>query len=141
MSNILSDEAKRLIDAPNFAHLTTLMEDGWPKTEPVWVGRDGDRIVICTDRKSIKSINIDRDPRVALSIIDFNNPYEQLLVRGRVVEAREDNDLKVMDQLSEKYLGTPFPRRKWPSRVAYYIEADVARYYKSPLKHTPPGRN
>ena len=88
MTITLSDDAKRLIDAPNCAHLTTLMEDGQPKAEPVWVGRDGDRIVIATDRKSIKSINIDRDPRVALSITDYANPYEQLLIRGRVVEAR-----------------------------------------------------
>jgi PPOX class probable F420-dependent enzyme len=140
MSKALSEDAKRLIDAPNIAHLTTLMEDGFPKAEPVWVGREGDRIVVCTDRKSIKGQNIDRDPRVALSITDFDNPYEQLLIRGRVVEARDDSDLKIMDGLSQKYIGAPFPRRKWPSRVAYYIEADVARYYLSPLKHTPPGR-
>jgi PPOX class probable F420-dependent enzyme len=140
MSKPLSEDAKRLIDAPNIAHLTTLMEDGWPKTEPVWIGRDGDRIVVCTDRKSIKGKNIERDPRVALSITDFDNPYEQLLIRGRMVEARDDGDLSVMDALSHKYIGAPFPRRKWPSRVAYYIEADVARYYLSPLKHTPPGR-
>ena len=140
MSKTLSDNAKRLIDAPNIAHLTTLMEDGFPKAEPVWVGREGDRIFVCTDHRSIKGQNIDRDPRVALSITDFDNPYEQLLVRGRVVEARDDGDLRIMDEISHKYIGTPFPRRKWPSRVAYYIEADVARYYLSPLKHTPPGR-
>jgi PPOX class probable F420-dependent enzyme len=138
MSKPLSDDAKRLIDAPNFAALTTLMEDGWPKTEPVWIGRDGDRIVIATDRKSIKAINIERDPRVALSITDYVNPYEQMLIRGRVVEAREDADLAMIDALSQKYLGGPFPRRKWPSRVAYFIEPIVARYYKSPLQHTPP---
>jgi len=140
MSKALSDDAKRLIDAPNIAHLTTLMEDGFPKAEPVWVGRDGDRIIVCTDHRSIKGQNIDRDPRVALSITDFDNPYEQLLIRGRVVEARDDGDLKIMDEISQKYIGTPFPRRKWPSRVAYFIEADIARYYLSPLKHTPPGR-
>jgi PPOX class probable F420-dependent enzyme len=140
MSKTLSDDAKRLIDAPNIAHLTTLMEDGFPKAEPVWIGRDGDRIIVCTDHRSIKGQNIDRDPRVALSITDFDNPYEQLLIRGRVVEARDDGDLKIMDGLSLKYIGAPFPRRKWPSRVAYYVEADVARYYLSPLKHTPPGR-
>jgi len=140
MSKSLSDDAKRLIDAPNIAHLTTLMEDGFPKAEPVWIGRDGDRIIVCTDHKSIKGKNIYRDPRVALSITDFDNPYEQLLIRGRVVEARDDGDLAIMDVLSQKYIGAPFPRRKWPSRVAYYVEADVARYYLSPLKHTPPGR-
>ena len=141
MSKPLSDEIKRLIDAPNFASLATLMEDGSPKAEPVWVGREGDRIVIATDRKSLKSINIDRDPRVALSITDYVNPYEQALIRGRVVEARDDNDLKILDAMSECYLGAPFPRRKWSTRVAYFIEPTVARYYRSPLKHTPPKPN
>ena len=138
MTISLSDDAKRLLDAPNFAALTTLMEDGWPKTEPVWIARDGDRVVIATDRKSIKSINIDRDPRVALSVTDYANPYEQLLIRGRVVEARDDNALTILDAMAQKYLGTPFPRRKWSTRVAYFVEPTVARYYKSPLKHTPP---
>ena len=138
MSKTLSDDIRRLIDAPNFATLATLMEDGWPKAEPVWVGREGDLLILATDRKSLKSINIDRDPRIALSIMDFENPYEQVLIRGRVVEAREDNDLKIMDALSQKYLGGPFPRRKWSSRVAYFVEPIVARYYKSPLRHTPP---
>jgi PPOX class probable F420-dependent enzyme len=138
MSKPLSDDIKRLIDAPNFATLATLMEDGWPKAEPVWVGRDGDLLIIATDRKSLKSINLDRDPRLALSIMDYENPYEQVLIRGRVVEARDDNDLKIMDALSQKYLGGPFPRRKWSSRVAYFVEPTLARYYKSPLRHTPP---
>ncbi len=138
MTRPLPDEIKRLIDAPNFAHLSTLMEDGWPKAEPVWVGRDGDRVIVATDRKSIKSINMDRDPRVALSITDYANPYEQALIRGRVVEARDDNDLKILDAMSEKYLGAPFPRRRWSTRVAYFIEPVLARYYKSPLRHAPP---
>jgi PPOX class probable F420-dependent enzyme len=137
----LSEDAKRLVDAPNFAALTTLMADGWPKTEPVWVGREGDRIIVCTDSKSIKAINIDRDPRVALSITDYDNPYEQLLVRGRVVEVRGDNDLVLLDALSQKYIGAPFPRRRWSSRVAYFIEPDTARYYKSPLQHAPHRRD
>jgi len=55
-----------------------------------------------------------------------------------VVEARDDNALAIMDALSQKYLGVPFPRRKWSSRVAYFIEPTLARYYKSPLQHTPP---
>jgi PPOX class probable F420-dependent enzyme len=138
MTITLSDDIKRLLDAPNFAALSTLMEDGWPKTEPIWVAREGDHVVIATDRKSIKSINIDRDPRVSLSITDFANPYEQVLIRGRVIEARDDNALTILDAMSQKYLGAPFPRRKWSTRVAYIVEPTVARYYKSPLQHTPP---
>jgi PPOX class probable F420-dependent enzyme len=129
----LSDESKALLDAPNIAHLSTLMEDGSPKTEPVWIGREGDRVFITTDRKSIKATNIDRDPRVALSVADANNPYRQLLIRGRVVETRPDDDLVGMDALSQKYLGQPMPRRRWSGRLVLVIEPHVSRYYESPL--------
>jgi PPOX class probable F420-dependent enzyme len=129
----LNDDMKRLIDAANFAHLATLQPDGSPKVEPVWIGREGDRIVVATDRKSLKSINLERDPRVAISLVSRDNPYEQLLIRGRVVESRDDNDLVGLDALSEAYLGKPFPRRKWSSRVLYLIEPSVARHYVSPL--------
>jgi PPOX class probable F420-dependent enzyme len=129
----LNDDMKRLIDAANFAHLATIQPDGSPKVEPVWIGREGDRIVVATDRKSLKSINLERDPRVAISLVSRDNPYEQLLIRGRVVESRDDNDLVGLDALSEAYLGKPFPRRKWSSRVLYLIEPSVARHYVSPL--------
>ena len=133
----LDDDVKRILDAPNFAHLSTLMEDGSPKVEPIWIDREGDHILITTDRKSIKAINIDRDPRVALSITDYANPYEQVLIRGRVIETRDDNALQVLDRVSLKYTGAPFPRRKWSTRVVYVVEPSLARYYKSPLTHTP----
>ena len=129
----LDEAAKRLLDSAPFAHLATLQPDGAPKAEPVWVGREGDRLVVATDRKTLKARNMDADARVALSIVAFENPYEQLLVRGRVVEVRADDDLRALDALSAKYLGTPFPRRKWSSRVVYIIALDVARAYTSPL--------
>ncbi len=125
------------MDAPNFASLATLMPDGSPKVEPVWVGREGDLVLIATDSRSLKGRNLDADGRVALSVTDYENPYEQVLIRGRVVETRDDNDLQVLDTLSQQYLGKPFPRRKWSSRVVYVVEASVARYYQSPLEHTP----
>lgn len=133
MARKLSDDMKRLIDGANFAHLATLQADGAPKVEPVWIGREGDRLLIATDRRSLKSGNIERDPRVAISLVARENPYEQLLIRGRVVETRDDGDLAGLDALSEAYLGKPFPRRKWPSRVLFVIEPSVARHYVSPL--------
>jgi len=137
MSKNLDDDVKRLLDAANFAHLSTVMEDGSPKVEPIWIGREGDHLLIATDRKSIKGKNLARDKRVALSITDYKNPYEQALVRGTVIADRDDNDLKILDVLALKYTGKPFPRRKWSSRVVYVVEADIARYYLSPLVHTP----
>jgi PPOX class probable F420-dependent enzyme len=135
----LSAEVKQLIDRPNFAHLATLMSDGAPQSVPVWIGREGDRLVICTGEASLKAKNTRRDPRVALSIVDFTNPYEEVQIRGRVVERRPDSDFKTMDPVSHKYTGKPFPFRSPEGRVALVIEVEKVRYTKLPFQHTPPG--
>jgi len=137
MGITLSEEIKRLIDRPNFAHMATLMSDGSPQSVPVWVGREGDRIIICTGESSLKARNTRHDARVALSIVDFDDPYEEAQLRGRVVERRPDPDLKTMDPISHKYTGKPFPFRNPEGRVALVIEIDKARYTKLPFKHTP----
>lgn len=134
----LSAEIKNLLDAPNFAHLSTLMSDGSPQSVPVWVGRDGDHLLICTGENSLKAKNTRRDPRVSLSVIDFHDPYKEAQLRGRVVERRSDSDLKVIDPISNKYTGKPFPFRNPEGRVALVIEVEKARYTKLPFEHTPP---
>ena len=138
MPTSLSAEARALIDRPNFAHLATLMADGSPHSVPVWVRREGDRLLVCTSEGSLKGRNTGRDPRVALSIVDFQNPYEEVQLRGRVVERRPDPELKIMDQISHKYVGQPFPMRSPAGRMALVIEVDKVRYTKLPFTHTPP---
>jgi PPOX class probable F420-dependent enzyme len=133
----LSEDVKRLLDGANFVHLATLMPDGSPQSVPVWAGRDGDRIVVCTGENSLKAKNTRRDPRVALSIVDFDDPYAEVQIRGRVVERRPDPDLKVMDPISRKYTGKPFPFRNPEGRVTLLIEVEKARYTKLPFEHTP----
>ena len=134
----LSAEIKQLVDRPNFAHLATLMPDGSPSSTPVWVGREGDRLLVCTSDGSLKGRNTKRDPRVSLSIVDFQDPYMEAQLRGRVVERRPDPELTVMDPISHKYIGQPFPMRGYEGRVALVIELDKARYTKLPFEHTPP---
>jgi PPOX class probable F420-dependent enzyme len=138
MATELPPEAQNLIDRPNFAHLATLMSDGSPQSVPVWVGREGAHLVICTGEGSLKAKNTRRDPRVAISIVDMENPYEEIQIRGRVIERRPDPDLKIMDPISHKYTGKPFPMRSPEGRVALVIEIDKARYTKLPFQHTPP---
>jgi len=138
MSTALSTEVKQLIDRPNFAHLATLMPDGSPQSVPVWIGREGDHIVICTAETSLKGKNTKRDPRIALSIVDFENPYEEAQIRGRVVQRRSDSDLGTLDSLSHKYTGNPFPMRDHAGAIALIIEAEKVRYLKLPFPHTPP---
>src|SRR5437016_12241642 len=107
----LSDEIRQLLDRPNFAHLATLMPDGSPQSVPVWIGREGDRIIVCTGENSVQAKNTRRDPLVALSIVDFDNPYVEAQIRGRVVERRPDPELNVMDLIYRKYVGKPFAFR------------------------------
>jgi PPOX class probable F420-dependent enzyme len=138
MASPLSNDVKALLDAPNFAHLSTLMPDGSPQNAPVWVGREGEYVVICTGEGSLKAKNTRRDPRVALSIVDFHDPYKEAQLRGRVVERRPDSTFKYMDAISHKYTGKPFPYRSPEGRVALVIEIDKARYSKLSFEHTPP---
>jgi len=138
MPTKLSENAKQLIDRPNFAHLATLMPDGSPHSTPIWVGREGDRLVICTSEASLKARNTKRDPRVALSIVDFGNPYEEVQIRGRVTERRPDPELKTIDSVSQKYTGKPFPMRDHEGSVALIVAVDKERYAKLPFQHTPP---
>ena len=138
MPTPLSAEIKQLVDRPNFAHLATLMPDGSPSSTPVWVGREGDRLLIGTSEGSLKARNTRRDPRVALSIVDFHDPYLEAQLRVRVVERQPDPELKLMDPISQKYIGKPFPMRSYEGRVALVIEVDKARYLKLPFEHTPP---
>ena len=134
----LSSDIKSLIDRPNFAHLATLMSDGSPQSVPVWVGREDDQVLICTSESSLKARNTLRDPRVALSVVDLHNPYEEVQLRGRVVERRPDRDFHHVDLISHKYTGRPFPFRSPEGRVALVIEFDKAKYCKLPFEHTPP---
>ncbi len=116
------------------------MPDGTPQNAPVWVGREGDFILVCTGEGSLKAKNTRRDPRVALSIVDFHDPYREAQLRGRLVERRPDPDLRFMAPISHKYTGKPFPFRSPEGRVALVIEVEKARYTRLPFTHTPGSR-
>ena len=137
MPAALTAEIRALLDSANFAHLSTLMPDGSPQSVPVWVGREGDRVVVCTGESSLKARNTKRDPRVSISIVDFGDPYKETQLRGRVVERRPDSNFEMMDRISHKYTGKPFPFRNPEGRVALVIEIEKARYTKLPFQHTP----
>jgi PPOX class probable F420-dependent enzyme len=134
MARPLSPDVRRLLDGANFGHLATLMPDGEPKVDPVWVGREDDLVLVTTDGRSLKARNAEHDPRVALSVTAFDDPYEQVLLRGHVLEVRPDHDLSVLDEMSRRYLGSDFPRRTWSQRVVLVIAPSVVRHYRSPLR-------
>ena len=139
MATPLSDDIKRLIDGPNFAHLATIMADGSPQSAPVWVSREGDRILVGTSEGSLKGRNTRRDPRVALSIVDFRDPYVEAQLRGRVVERRPDTSFTLKDVTARKYTGKEFPWRNPEGQVTLVIEVDRAKFAKLPFTHAPGG--
>lgn len=134
----LSDQVKFLIDRPNFGHLATVMSDGSPQIAPVWIGREGDLLLIGTGDSTLKAKNTRRDARIALSIIDQRNPYLEVQIRGKVVEYRSDESLETMDAIAYKYTGEPFPWRIREGRIVLVIRADRVRYGELPFQHTPP---
>src|SRR5437868_3490458 len=131
----LTEKITRLLDGRNFAHLATIMEDGSPHSAPVWVGREGDRVIICTDENSVKGKNTRRDPRIAISIVDTDDPYSEAQLRGRVTERRRDPDFKYIDAVSRKYVGEAWPYRE-EAPVALVIEIDKVHYSKQPFEHS-----
>jgi PPOX class probable F420-dependent enzyme len=136
--NQLSTEIRALIRGANFAHLATLMRDGAPQVDPVWMDLEGDSILVCTGEGALKAKNTRRDARVGLSVVAMNNPYQEAQIRGRVVERRGDPDFNVIDRLARKYTGKPFPFRDKPAeRVVLVIAAERARYVELPFIHTP----
>ncbi len=114
-------------------HLATVLPDGAPHSIPVWAILEGGRIAFFTQSRSRKARNLARDPRVALSIVDGENPYRNAQIRGRIVETLEgDAALEIIDRLSQHYIGVPFPMR---SGTVYWIEPETAHFTELPFEH------
>ena len=135
----LEPQVRALLSRPNFAHVSTVMADGSPNNSPVWIDVQGDRILISSEEGSLKVRNLRRDPRLAISVVDFHDPYEELQIRGRVVEIRDDSKLEFLNRISHKYIGKNYPDRALAGVIVLVIEPDKVRYAKLPFEHTPPG--
>ncbi|HZW56787.1 MAG TPA: PPOX class F420-dependent oxidoreductase [Nitrososphaerales archaeon] len=103
----LTEQAKKLIDGKNFASVATLMPNGSPQVAPVWVDRDGDIILINSAESRQRIRNLKRDPRIALTIFDQEDPYTRVSIRGRVIEMTKNGAEEHIDKLQLKYRGTP----------------------------------
>ena len=115
-----------ILDKPAFAHLSTLMADGSPQSSAVWVDTDGSTIVVNSAEGRLKDRNIRRDPRVAISVTDPENPYRSLMIRGRVARISNEGADDHIDRMDKKYMGVdayPF-RQPDEVRVLYYIEPE-----------------
>jgi PPOX class probable F420-dependent enzyme len=111
-----------LLTKPAFANLATLNADGSPQVTPVWVDFDGTHVLINTARGRVKAKNLAREPRVAVSISDPENPYRYLGVQGRVVEMTEDGGDAHIDKMAKKYLGKDSYPFRAPGEVRVIVK-------------------
>jgi PPOX class probable F420-dependent enzyme len=132
----LPADVRELLDRPNYVHLATLRRDGSPRSWVVWAGVEDERILICTDTSTWKARDMQRDPRVSLSVVDLDNPYLMAAIQGRVVEMRPDPANTFMDVLSHKYTGKPFPHHA-PNRVCFMIDVEHAGRRALSFEHRP----
>ncbi|MBI4524491.1 MAG: PPOX class F420-dependent oxidoreductase [Deltaproteobacteria bacterium] len=122
----IPESSKDLFVKKSFANLATVMPDGSPHVTPVWCDYDGAHIRINTAKGRVKDSNMRHNKKVALTLMDPENPYRYLGVRGEVVEITEEGADAHIDQLSRKYLGIDkYPYRKpGEVRVIYKIRPE-----------------
>jgi PPOX class probable F420-dependent enzyme len=128
MPDVIPQQFRDLFNKKAFASLTTLMPDGSPQTTPVWCDTDGEHVIFNSAKGRQKDRNVRRDPRVAMAIIDPDNPYRYLEIRGKVVEITEQGADAHIDKMAKKYMD----KDKYPLRQP----GEVRVLYKIRPEHT-----
>ena len=128
MSEAIPEKYRDLLGKRAFASLSTLMPDGRPQVTPVWCDYDGEYLIFNSAKGRQKDRNVRRDPRVAMAIIDPDNPYRYLEIRGLVSEITEQGADAHIDKMAKKYLGVD----KYP----YRQPGEVRVIYKIKPEHT-----
>jgi PPOX class probable F420-dependent enzyme len=105
----LPDDLVVLLHQPSTCYLATVMPDGSPHLTQTWVDTDGSHILINSVEGFQKIRNIERDPRVAVTVSDPDNPSRYFAVRGRVLNVTRDGATEHIEKLSQRYLGRPYP--------------------------------
>lgn len=124
MTTSLSKKARALIERPVLANVATIGSDERPQLTPVWIDLEGGDLVFNTARGRAKDRNLKNNPNVAVSIVDPDDPYNVVIVRGSVSSTEEGADAHI-DSLAKKYLGVDtYPKRRpGEVRVKYRVTA------------------
>lgn len=112
MTKKLSPQDVELLNEPQIANVATVMADGTPQLTPVWVDTDGEAVLFNTAKHRVKYRNIERNPKVAVTVVDKNNFYRLVTIRGTARFVEDGADAHI-DKLAKKYLGEDtYPWRK-----------------------------
>jgi len=126
MADVLSEKARALISRPVLASLATLNPDGSPQITPLWVDLDGDDVVFNTAQGRKKARNLERDSRVAVTVIDPDDQYNVVAFQGTVSDVTTEGADAHIDAMAKKYLGVDtYPmRREGEVRVRVTVRTD-----------------
>ena len=119
----MNDKAAKLFEGSNLVFIATIMKDGSPQISPVWANYDGEHILVNTAEGRLKHKNVLRDPRVAVSTVDQNNPLNMTTIQGKVIEIIPDYEYQHANKLTKKYTGKdsyPF-RQPGEKRIVFKI--------------------
>ena len=122
----MDPKVENLFEGKNLVFIATINPDGSPQLTPVWGNYSGDHILINTAEGRVKHKNVKKDPRVAISVVDNDNPLNMTTIRGKVVEIIPDYDYLHINKLTKQYMGiTEYPfKRKNEKRIIFKIEPE-----------------
>jgi PPOX class probable F420-dependent enzyme len=131
MATIPATHLDLLKDKKAFANFATLNADGSPQVTPVWVDFDGSHVLVNTAKGRVKTKNLEREPRVALSIADPDNPYRYLGIQGRVTEMTESGADAHIDKMAKKYMGKDTYPYRAPGEVRVIVRISPDKVHTS----------
>ena len=120
----LTEKAIKLIEGKNFACLATLLPDGSPHVTPMWIDREDDTVLMNTAIGRVKQRNMIRDPRVSITVTDSENPYDRIIIHGRVIDQTQEGADAHIDKLAKKYTGANKYQKSSPAEKRIIIRIE-----------------
>jgi len=119
----MDDKVIKLFEGRNLVFIATIMKDGSPQLSPVWADYDNGHVFVNTAEGRLKHKNVLRDPRVAVSVVNHNNPLDMTTIRGKVIDVIPDYEYKHANKLTKKYIGKEIYPFKQPGekRIIFKI--------------------
>jgi len=128
----MDDKIIKLFEEPNLVFIATIMKDGSPQLSPVWADFEDGHVLVNTAEGRIKHKNVLRDPRVAISVVNHNNPLDMTTIRGKVIDIIPDYEYKHANKLTKKYMGKEIYPFKQPGEKRIIFKILPERVYVLP---------